>query len=78
MALIPHEIGLNTLFDMFFGVPQKKTPPSRHEQRLECFRTLMDIQEKIKRADDQGQESLGFYQKEYRTAYARCEGIMKP
>jgi hypothetical protein len=78
MTLIPYEIGLNTLFDMFFGVPQKKTPPSRHDQRLECFRTLMDIQEKIKHADNEKQESLGFYQKEYRNAYARCEGIIKP
>ena len=78
MASITHEIGLQTVFDMFFGAPKKKTPPSHHDQRLKCFRTLMDIQEKIKRADNEDNQSFGFYQKEYRNAYARCEGVMKP
>ncbi len=83
---------MNSLVDkvksLLFTVPSVKC---EYDQRIECFKKLMSIQQTIKHTNQErntlasfegtahknAESALESYTKDYRTEYEKCEKIMK-
>lgn len=78
MATFPLDF-TDILKTMLWGVHSKPDPiKSLEERRILCFKKLLENQEQSVLARKKNLNDIGYFQKEYRELYTKCEKDLRP